>query len=76
MGLGRDGTSHGAYEFRSSPFLLDRAVSNKAGKIKFRYFQMGVPSLRCSLSQSLLDTDADSYHSKVFEGNGMNRNLY
>ena len=42
-------------------------MSRKAGKIVFRYFQMGVPS------QSLLDTEADSYYSKVLEGNGMNR---
>ena len=69
MGLGRDGTSHGTYESRSCPFPLDRAVSRKAGKIKFRYFEMGVPSLRACL------IDADSYHSKVFEGNGMDRNL-
>ena len=32
MGLGRDGTLHGTYEFRSWPFPLGRPVSRKAGK--------------------------------------------
>ena len=34
VGLGRDGTLHGTYEFRSCLFPLGRPVSKKAGKTK------------------------------------------
>ena len=37
VGLGRDDTLHGTYEFRSCPFPLGKPVSRKAGKTKGRY---------------------------------------
>ena len=40
VGLGRDSTLHGTYEFRSCPFPLGRPVSRKAGKTKLKLFAL------------------------------------